>query len=105
MNRYRVLLPLRVHTEDGSYTQGETFEKDFTVDDEATNLDSGLLELLPNKYRVVGGSRVYETDPGEEFDAPLRLGQEALLVAGGQIERVEPAPKPRKTKNAKEAKD
>lgn len=89
MRKYRVLLPLVVHTGDGSYTQGEVFEKDFTVEDEATNLDSGLLELVPCVYRVVGGSRVFDTAPGDEFEAAMRLGQEQLLMAGGHIVRVD----------------
>ena len=102
MNRYRVLLPLTVHTGDGSYTQGEEFEKDFTAEDEAENLASGLLELVPRKYKVVGGSRVHDTDPGEEFEAAIPLGEEELLIAGGHIERIQPAPP--KTRKAKEAK-
>ncbi len=99
MNRYRVLLPLEVHTEDGSYKQGEEFEKEFTPEDEATNIASGLLEIVPQRYKVIGGSDVYETPPGEEFDAALPIGQEALLIEGGHIKRVEkPA---RKKKEAK----
>lgn len=98
-NRYRVLLPLRVHTTDASYTQGEEFEHEFSEEDETVNLASGLLELLPNTYRVVGGSEVHGTQPGETFTMPLPIGQEALLVQGGHIERVD-APrvvKPSKT--------
>jgi hypothetical protein len=101
LNRYRVLLPLTVHTEDAAYTQGDEFEHEFTVEDEAANLASGLLELLPRKYKVIGGSEVYETPPGEEFEAALPLGQEALLIEGGHIERVE---KPAKKSKKKEAK-
>lgn len=100
MRRYRVLLPLTVHTADGSYIQGEEFEKEFTEEEETANLDSGLLELVPCKYRVVGGSTVFDTDPGGTFEDAMRLGQEALLVAGGHIERVrshakkDPEPEP-----------
>jgi hypothetical protein len=104
MNRYRVMLPLRVHTEGGSYTQGEEFEKDFTADDEATNLASGLLEIVPREYRVISDSTVYETTQGNTFTRPLTIGEEAHLVAAGHIERVEPTLKSRKAKNAKEAK-
>ena len=93
MRRYRVRLPLTVHTEDGSYTQGEEFEKDFSEEDEATNLDSGLLEIVPCKYRVIGGSKVFDTKPGGEFEAAMRIGQEATLMAGGHIERIEPPAK------------
>lgn len=103
MNRYKVLLPLLVHTEDGSYGQFEEFEKDFTSEDEATNLESGLLEIVPRRYRVIGGSRVHGADPGGEFEAALRIGEEAALVAGGHIERVDtkPAKTTTKTKEGK----
>lgn len=90
-----MLLPLTVHTDDGSYTQGDVFEKEFTAEDEATNLDSGLLELVPAAYLVVGDSHVHDTPPGGVFTAALRIGHEELLVAGGHIERVEePLPTP-----------
>lgn len=96
MNRYRVLLPLTVHTEDGSYTQGEEFEKEFTVDEEAANLASGLLEIVPREYKVAGTSVVFEHQPGETFLAAIPKGQEELLL-GYHLERVEPAP-PSKSK-------
>lgn len=101
--RYRVLLPLTVHTEDGSYAQGEEFEKEFAEEEEAENLRSGLLELLPLKYKVIGESRVHDTNPGDEFEAAIGMGQEALLIAGGHIEPVEP-PKPKSRKKKEEAK-
>jgi hypothetical protein len=88
VNRYRVRLPLLVHTEDGSYKQGEEFEKDFSAEDETTNLDSGLLEVVPRKYKVTGTSRVHDTAPGEEFEVALRIGEEAHLVQAGHIKRV-----------------
>ena len=101
MNTYKVLLPLQVDTrEGGSYKQGDEFETDFTEDEEAANVASGLLEIMPQKYKVVGGSRVFETAPGDEFSKALTLGQEALLVAGGHIERVAS----KKTAAKKEAK-
>jgi hypothetical protein len=100
MNRYRVLLPLQVHTADASYTQGEEFEHEFTEEEETANLASGLLEIVPRKYKVIGGSEVHETQPGEEFERALPLGQEALLIEGGHIERVEkPAKKKKEAKN------
>jgi len=101
-NRYRVLLPLRVHTEDGSYTQGEEFDKDFTADEEETNVQSGLIEIVPRRYKVIGGSKVDGNEPDSEFDAAMTIGREAILVAGGHIERVEtPAPKSKAKKEAK----
>jgi hypothetical protein len=108
--RYKILLPLTVHTEDAAYEQGDEFEKDFTAVEEAENLASGLLELQPMTYKVVGESRVHETNPGDTFEMALPLGQEELLVEGGQIERVDdkkkPAPadkKPAATTKKKEA--
>jgi len=101
VNRYRVLLPLRVHTEDGSYEQGEEFDKEFTADEEAANLESGLLEIVPRTYRVVGNSIVHETSPGDTFEAALTIGVEALLVDGGHIKRED---KPAKTQGKKEVK-
>lgn len=93
--RYKNLLPLLVHTENGSYAQGEEFDKDFdSPADEAVNLDSGLIEIVPQEYRVIGTSNVWGADPGETFTKALRVGEEAALVEGGHIERVEkPAPK------------
>jgi hypothetical protein len=100
INRYRVRLPLLVHTEDGSYAQGEEFEKAFSEEDERTNVESGLLEIVPRRYKVIGGSVVDGNEPESEFDAAMTIGREALLVAGGHIERVEEKPKakPRKKK-------
>jgi len=102
MRRYRVLLPLTVHTEDGSYTQGEEFAKDFSPEDEATNVESGLLEIVPRRYKVIGESNVHGANPGEEFEAALLLGQEAALIEGGHIEPVdELEPEPAKKKPAR----
>jgi hypothetical protein len=98
MRRYRVLLPLQVQPrEGGSYTQHEEFDSTFTQDEETENVRSGLLEIVPCKYKVIGGSVVHDTKPGDEFTAALPMGNEALLVQGGHIERVEkpePAAKP-----------
>jgi hypothetical protein len=104
MRRYKNLLPLLVHTEEGSYKQGEVFEKEFSAEDEAENLASGLLELQPSTYRVIGGSEVDGVAPGEEFEAAISIGREALLIEGGHIERVEEKPKPAPKSKKKEAK-
>jgi hypothetical protein len=94
--RYRVLLPLAVQPrEGGSYTQHEEFDADLTEDEETANVKSGLLAIVPQRYKVVGGSDVWETPTGEEFERALSLGEEALLLEGGHIERVE---KPAKKK-------
>ncbi len=85
-NTYKVLLPILVN---GEHKQGDVFEHEFdTPADEQTSLQSGLLEIVPRTYKVIGGSRVHDTDPGGEFEAALPMGQESLLIAGGHIERV-----------------
>lgn len=100
MRRYRVLLPLNVQPrEGGSYKQNEEFDADFTQEEETANIHSGLLEIVPVTYKVIGGSDVYETPPGEVFDAALPMGNEALLIEGGHIERVE-KPEPAEKKPA-----
>ena len=107
MRRYRVLLPMKIDTAEGSYTQGDVFEMEYTPEEEheALNLrGGGLLEIVPQKYKVIGESRVYDTDPGEEFEAALLLGNELALIEGGNIELVEapkPKPAPKKKKGAK----
>lgn len=115
MNRYRVLkapegwpkqLPFAVQTTDGSYGPGDEFDHEFSEEDEAANLASGLLEIVPRSYKVIGDSVVHDTEPGETFERGLTIGVEGLLFAGGHIERVDvpvvPAvakpPTPRKTK-------
>jgi hypothetical protein len=95
-----VLLPLRVGTADGDYGQGEEFENEFTEDEETANLASGLLEIVPRTYRVIGTSIVHETAPGDTFELGLPIGPEALLIAGGHIERVDPPVKKTKAKTA-----
>lgn len=106
MRHYRVLLPLTVHTEDGSYVQGEEFSKEFSAQDEAENLASGLLELLPLRYRVIGESEVHGTKPGDEFDLALPLGEEELLMQGGHLELVQAeAEKPKRARKARADKD
>jgi hypothetical protein len=94
MNRYKVLLPLEVHTADAAYKQGEEFDAEFTAEEEATNLGSGLLEIVPRTYKVVGGSDVFETPTGGTVDAALTIPIEAMLVGGGHIERVDPPAAP-----------
>jgi hypothetical protein len=87
MNTYKVLLPLLVNGEHG---QGDVFEYEFpSPPEEDAAIDTGLLEIVPRKYKVVGQSRVFDTAPGDEFEKALRMGQEAALFAGGHIERVE----------------
>ena len=93
MRRYRVLLPLTVHTENGSYTQGEEFEKEFSELDEQANLQSGLLEVVASEYEVTGPHKVMDTDPGETFSASFGMVQERSLVAAGHIKPAASKPK------------
>jgi len=109
-NKYRNLLPLLIHTEDGAYGQGEIFEKDFTEDEERVNVESGLIEIIPRRYKVVGESVVHGAAPGQTFEAGLLLGNEAQLIASGNIQRVggpppelDPEPEPVKPKPTKKA--
>ena len=116
-NRYRLAqaptgwpdsLPFRLRFSDGDYGIGDVFEHEFaTPQDEWDNLESGLLELQPNTYKVVGESDVYETPPGETFEKALAMGQEAHLVDAGFIKRIEekpePEPSPKKKATAKKA--
>jgi hypothetical protein len=91
MNTYKVILPLLVFDDaGGEHKQGDTFEKEFpSASEEDTAIDTGLLEIVPRTYKVVGTSRVFETAPGDQFEKGLRMGQEAALIAGGHIERVD----------------
>jgi hypothetical protein len=100
-NRYKVLLPLQVN----GHTQGETFEHEFTVEEERNVIDSGLLEIVPRSYRVLTDTRVHETGKDDTFEAALLIEQEAHLVNAGFVERADPPEPPTpKTKPQKEAK-
>lgn len=90
--RYRVLLPLVVHVEEGAYAQFEEFDHEFTPEDEWENVDSGLLGLLPDWYEVIGSSSIEvnlveapasrETrvaEPGDQFQAAIPLAREEQL--------------------------
>jgi len=105
MNRYKVLLPVTLSDENGNYTQGDEFDKEYTADEEADLLNfrgGGLVEIVPREYKVTGEANVHETEPGDTFTAALTIGEEAHLVDGGFIERVEPV-KPKTTRKKKEA--
>lgn len=96
--RYKNLLPLLVHTEDASYKQGEEFDKDFTPEQEQENVESGLLEVVPRTYKVVGTSEVDGHAPGDTFESSMLMVREALLVEGGHIAPVEAKKTTKKTK-------
>jgi len=89
-NFYKVMLPLLVN---GEHKQGDVFEHEFdSWQDEDANLRSGLLTIVPRKYKVIGDSIVHGTPPGSIFEAALPMGQEDLLVQGNQIEREDSTP-------------
>ena len=48
---------------------------------------------MAKRYRVIGPLRVFEHDPGEEFDRDLTEGETATLL-GVHLELVEAGPKP-----------
>ena len=95
MPRYKVLLPVLI---DGEYGQGDEFDKDLSPEDELANVNSGLIAIVPQEYKVVGGSKVYETEPGGTFKAALFQNNEAALVSGGHIERVNTTPSKKEVK-------
>jgi hypothetical protein len=107
MRSYRNLLPLLIHTEEGSYKQGEVFEKEFTPEEELENVNSGLLEIVPQTYRVVAeDSIVYDTPTGGTFEAAMLIENESALIEGGHIERVdEPAKETPRAKPARKKKE
>lgn len=98
MKRYRVLLPLVVHTEDGSYGQGEEFEKEFSSEEERANLESGLLEVVPQPFEITGPHAVSGHAPGSTVEMSLSSAQEFTLTEAGHIRRVEVKPAPKKRK-------
>lgn len=98
-NRYRVQLPYALHFASGSYEQGDEFVHEFTADEEWTYLESGLLELLPNRYEVIGACDIMPSllpavvkdlpatapqrervHPGETFEASVPLAREIQLI-------------------------
>jgi len=81
-----------------AFSGPEPFEREFTPTEERDWLDSGLLELVPRTYRVLSNN--YQHPQGELFEAALLVENEAALISGGHIERVD---KP--VKSAKPAKE
>lgn len=87
MNRYKVTDKAPVL----DWAKGDEFEHEFSADEEAFYLDNGFLELLPIRYKNVGGSRLIlagdkVAEPGDEFEAAFPQRQELLL--GSHLERV-----------------
>jgi hypothetical protein len=125
--RYKVLLPVAVSLEDGSYGYGDEFEHEFSAEDEWGHVDSGLLGLVPEWYIVSGDSTIEvnlvevparpSTDPvtgeflptyrpmnpGDTFLAAIPLAREQQLIF--HVRRVPPPDEPEPpTKPSKPAK-
>jgi hypothetical protein len=84
-NTYRALTPAAV----GAFAEG-VFEREFTATEEKDWLDSGLIELVPRTYRVLSAN--YAVAQGQTFEAALLKENEAALISGGHIERVDKPP-------------
>jgi hypothetical protein len=91
-NTYRATSPAAV----AAYADG-VFEHEFTPTEEADVLSSGLLELVPRTYRQLSNNYT-AAKQGETFAAAFVVEQEAALIQGGHIERVDEKPKPATTK-------
>lgn len=81
-NTYRALTPAAV----AAYDEG-VFDRDFTPVEERDALNSGLIELVPRKYRVLSNNFA----AGEQdsvIEAAYLVEIEHALIQGGHIERV-----------------
>lgn len=73
-----------------------TFEAEFTATEEQDWLSAGVLAIVPRTYRVLTNN-YSAAKQGETFTGALLVEQEAALIQGGHIERVDP----RKAKSSK----
>ena len=101
MNTYRATSK----TAEAVYGDEPFQREDWTAADERDALTSGLIEIVPQAYRVVGDSRVFETAPGETFEAALPLESEKALIDGGHIARADEPPKKAARKQTKREED
>lgn len=101
MARYRNLLPLLINGEHG---QGDVFDADLSAEEEADKIASGLLEIVPAAYKVLGPSNVFETEPDGTFTRALTVGEERHLVEGGFVERLPDPPLSEKPKPSRKKK-
>lgn len=66
----------------------DVFEADYTASEEKDQLDAGHLEIAPRTYKVLSNN--YSAAPqGKTFTAAMLVEQEAALIQGGHIERVD----------------
>lgn len=86
MGIYKATTPATV----AAFADGE-FERDFTVDEEADWLASGLLELVPSEYVVLSSN--YEAGAqGETVKLALPKEHEQALIDGGHLQKVDKKP-------------
>jgi hypothetical protein len=85
-NTYRAL----TDAAKAAYEDG-VFERDFTATEEKDTLDSGLLELVPRRYKVLSNNYT-GGEQGELIEAALLVEIEAALISGGHLERARKAP-------------
>jgi hypothetical protein len=70
------------------------FEAEFTPADERDQLDAGHLEIVPRPYKVLSNN-FSAGKQDDTVDLALPVEQEAALIQGGHIERVDkPESKP-----------
>lgn len=82
-NTYKATSPAAV----AAYADG-VFEHEFTPTEEQDVLNSGLLELVPRKYRVLSNNYAAGKQ-GDVIELALLKEIEAAHVSGGHLERVD----------------
>lgn len=85
-NTYRALTPAAV----AAYAEG-VFELDLTPTQERDLLDSGLVELVPRRYKVLSNN-FSAADLGTEIEAAYLFEIEQAYLNGGHLERVDAKP-------------
>jgi hypothetical protein len=97
MNTYKATSPAAV----AAYADG-VFERDFSPAEEQDVLNSGLLELVPRKYRVLSNNYAAGKQ-GDTVELALLKENEAALISGGHLERYDEPVKEDKKPAAKAA--
>lgn len=93
-NTYKATSPAAV----AAFDDG-VFERDFTPSEEKDWLDSGLLVLVPRKYKVLSNN--FEAGKqGDEIEAAYLIEIEQAHLQGGHLERVDPKPAKKKAEAA-----
>ena len=70
----------------------DDLELDLSATEEADELSGGHLEIVARPYKVLVNNYA-AADQGETVDLALPVENEAALVAGGILERADPAKK------------